>query len=200
MAPPMLPGMREGEQLPDDSDAFGATEQPAVAASMGPQLAMAVGGAGCALVAVLAASIALTVFPAFTSDTGHNWAVAAVVAAVAMLAVGIIQVLTWRRALRSWRGERLQDLHREARLSWIAHVLSYPITLVAVLASVGGSAEAGWSAWSGVLLAVSLFFVIGAEVLAGVQYLRSGGPPGTLPAHIRRLVERSRQREDELDD
>ena len=46
---------------------------------------------------------------------------------------------------------------------------------------------------------MNLFFVIGAEVLAGVQFLRPGGPPGTLPAHLRRLIERSRQREDELD-
>jgi hypothetical protein len=197
----MLPGMHEGDQLADQSDVFGATEQPEAAALMGPQLAMIVAGAGSALVAVLAAAIALVVFPSFSATgSAHSWAVAALVAAIAMLAVGVIQVLTWRRALQSWRGERLQDLHGAARLSWVAHVLSYPITLVAVLGSLAGSAVAGWSAAAAVLLAVSLFFVIGAEVFAGVQYLRPGGPPGTLPAHLRRLVERSRQREDDLDD
>jgi hypothetical protein len=202
----MLRGMREGEQLANGSDAFGATEQPAAAALMAPQLPLTVAGTGCALVAVVAAAIALVIFPTFSAtdtgqrSTGQSWAAAALVAAVAMLAVGIVQVLTWGRALRSWRGERLQDLHGEARLSWVAHVLSYPITLLAVLGSLAGSAAAGWSAPSAVLLAVSLFFVIGAEVLAGVQYLRPGGPPGTLPAHLRRLVERSRQREDEFDE
>ena len=146
----MLPGMRLGEQLPEESDPFSATQQPAVAAMMAPQLAVAIAGTGSAFVAVVTAVIALVVFPSFApSDTGPSWAAAAVVAALAMLAVGIIQVLAWQRALLSWRGERLRDLHGEARLSWIAHVLSYPITLVAVLASVAGSAAAGWSAWSG---------------------------------------------------
>ena len=143
----MLPGMYEGEQPADDSDAFGATEQLAVAALMGPQLGIIVAGTCCALVAVLAAAIALVIFPSFSgAGTAHSWAVAALVAALAMLAVGLIQVLTWRRALRSWRGERLQDLHGEARLSWVAHVASYPVTLVAVLGSLAGSAVAGWSA------------------------------------------------------
>ena len=49
------------------------------------------------------------------------------------------------------------------------------------------------------LLALALLFVLAAQVLAGVQYLRASGPPGTLPAHMRRLIERSRAREDEDD-
>jgi hypothetical protein len=45
-------------------------------------------------------------------------------------------------------------------------------------------------------LAVTLLFVFAAQVLAGVQFLRPSGPPGTLPAHIRRLSRRSRYRND----
>jgi hypothetical protein len=41
-----------------------------------------------------------------------------------------------------------------------------------------------------------LLLVIAAQVLAGVQFLRPSGPPGTLPAHIRRLKEQSRMRND----
>ena len=41
---------------------------------------------------------------------------------------------------------------------------------------------------------VTLLFVLAAQVLAGVQFLRPSGPPGTLPAHIRRLKVRSRYR------
>ena len=59
-----------------------------------------------------------------------------------------------------------------------------------------GSAAAGWSSASAVLLAVVLIFVFAAQVLGGVQFLRTSGPPGTLPAHIRRMKERSRYRND----
>jgi len=45
-------------------------------------------------------------------------------------------------------------------------------------------------------LAVTLIFVLAAQVLAGVQFLRASGPPGTIPAHIRRLKELSRDRND----
>jgi hypothetical protein len=59
-----------------------------------------------------------------------------------------------------------------------------------------GSAAAGWSSASAVLLAVTLLFVLAAQVLTGVQFLRPSGPPGTLPAHIRRLSRLSRYRND----
>jgi hypothetical protein len=59
-----------------------------------------------------------------------------------------------------------------------------------------GSDAAGWVTASAGLLAITLLFVIAAQVLAGVQFLRPSGPPGTLPAHIRRLKEQSRMRND----
>jgi hypothetical protein len=58
------------------------------------------------------------------------------------------------------------------------------------------SAAAGWSAASAGLLAVAFILVLAAQVLAGVQFLRPSGPPGTLPAHMRRLIEKSRSRND----
>ena len=72
----------------------------------------------------------------------------------------------------------------------------YAAALAALLSCMAGSAAAGWSSASAVLLAVTLFFVLAAQVLAGVQFLRPSGPPGTLPAHIRRLSVRSRYRND----
>ena len=176
---------------------YGATEQPAVAARMAPHLRMIRAGAVCALVAVIFAVLAVVRFPAFDSEsTGLGWAVAALVGSVAVLAGCVIQVATWQRAIASWRGERVQDLHAEARLSWVAHVLSYPAVLVVLFGTMSGSARAGWSATAAVLLALTLLFVLAAQVLAGVQYLRPSGPPGTIPAHMRRLIERSRTRED----
>lgn len=182
----------------DEIAEYGATEQPAVAARMAPHLRMIRAGAVCALVAVIFAVLAVVRFPAFSSteSTGIGWAIAALVASVAVLAGCVIQVATWQRAIASWRGERIQDLHGEARLSWVAHVLSYPAVVVVLFGAMAGSARAGWSATAAVLLALGLLFVLAAQVLAGVQYLRPSGPPGTIPAHMRRLIERSRTRED----
>jgi hypothetical protein len=98
--------------------------------------------------------------------------------------------------MASWLGKRPQDLHGEKRLSWIAHVMSYVVALAALFSTMEGSAAAGWSSVSAALLAVTLIFVLAAQVLAGVQFLRASGPPGTIPAHIRRLKELSRDRND----
>src|SRR4029453_19089937 len=85
---------------------------------------------------------------------------------------------------------------RRARLSWIVHLLSYAVALAALFTCMEGSAGAGWITASALLLTVTLFLVLAAQVLAGVQFLRPSGPPGTLPAHIRRLREQSRWRND----
>jgi hypothetical protein len=177
--------------------AYGATAQPAIAARMAPHLRLTQIGAVCALVAVVAAAAAVIAFPSFAgAGPGLVWAVVALVSAVLMLAICVIQVAVWRRAMASWLGKRVQDLRGEKQLSWIAHLASYGVALVALLATMAGSAAAGWSSASAVLLGVTLLFVLAAQVLAGVQFLRPSGPPGTLPAHIRRLKKRSRYRND----
>jgi hypothetical protein len=94
----------------------------------------------------------------------------------------------------AWAVGALEDLQAEKQLSWIAHLASYAVALAALLSCMAGSAAAGWSSGSAVLLAGTLLFVLAAQVLAGVQFLRPSGPPGTLPAHIRRLNKRSRYR------
>jgi hypothetical protein len=183
--------MRDEEYQPEEIGAYGATAQPAIAARMTPHLRMTLAGAACAVVGVLTAVIAVITFPDFSGPTlGATWAVVALVCAVLMLAICVIQVLVWRRAMDSWRGVRMQDLRAEARLSWIVHLISYAVVLVALWACIAGSADAGWTTTAAALLAFTMLFVIAGQVLAGVQYLRPSGPPGTLPAHMRRLVER----------
>jgi hypothetical protein len=177
--------------------AYGATEQPAIAARMAPQLRLTLIGTACGVVAVIAATAAVVVFPRFAgAGPGLAWGVAALVSAALMLVICVIQVAVWRRAMASWRGERVQDLQGEKQLSWIAHLTSYAVALAALFTCMAGSAAAGWSSPSGVLLGVTLLFVIAAQVLAGVQFLRPSGPPGTLPAHVRRLSRKSRYRND----
>ena len=193
----MLALMGEDEDRSRQVAAYGATAQPAIAARMAPQLRLTQIGAACGVVAVIAAIAAVVVFPRFAgAGPGLAWAVGALVSAALMLAICVIQVAVWRRAMASWRGERVQDLQVEKQLSWIAHLTSYAVALAALFTCMEGSAAAGWSSASAVLLAVTLFFVLAAQVLAGVQFLRPSGPPGTLPAHIRRLNRRSRYRND----
>ena len=193
----MLLGMRDADYEPDQIAAYGATEQPAIAARMAPHLRMTVIGSGCALLAVIASAAAVALFPTFSADDpGVGWAITALAASLLMLAACVIQVFVWRRAMASWRGRRMQDLYGEARLSWIAHLASYAVALVGLVGCMAASADAGWSSNAAVLLGLALLLILAAQVLAGVQFLRPSGPPGTLPAHMRRLIERAQQRED----
>jgi hypothetical protein len=188
--------MSQDEDLPRQVAAYGATAQPAIAARMAPHRRLTQIGTACGVVAVIAATAAVIVFPRFAgAGPGLAWAVGALVSSALMLVICVIQVAVWRRAMASWLGERVQDLQGERQLSWIAHLTSYAVALAALFTCMGGSAAAGWSSASAVLLGITLFFVLAAQVLAGVQFLRPSGPPGTLPAHIRRLS-RSRYRND----
>ena len=187
--------MREAEYPAGEIAAYGSTEQPAIAARMAPHLRLVQVGLACAVVAVGLAVAALASFPSFTgAPEGRGWAVTALLAAVAMLAACVIQFVVWRRAMASWRGVRPEDLHAEARLSWITHLASYGVALVALIACMAGSSEAGWTAAAATLLALTLLMILAAQVLGGVQFLRPSGPPGTLPAHMRRLIQRAQPR------
>ena len=193
--------MRDAEYRAEQIAAYGSTEQPAIAARMRTHLRLTQVGVACGAVAVVLGAAALAMFPSFTGGSeGRGWAVAALVAAIVMLAICVLQLFVWRIAMASWRGVRPEDLHTEARLSWIAHLVSYPVALVGLLAGMAGSAAAGWTATSAVLLAFTLLFTLAAQALAGVQFLRPSGPPGTLPAHMRRLIARAQPRRPSAED
>ena len=145
----------------DQIAAYGSSEQPAIAARMAPHLRMTYVGAGCAVLSVITAAAALANFPQFSDESGVGWAVTALVAALVMLAICVIQVAVWRRAMASWRGIRPEDLHAEKRLSWIAHASSYLAAVVGLLACMAGSASAGWTATAAVLLAITLVLSAG---------------------------------------
>ena len=88
--------------------AYGATAQPAIAARMAPHLRLTQIGAACGAVAVIAATAAVVVFPSFGGAGDRSpWAVGALVSAALMLAICVIQVAVWRRAMASWLGKRV---------------------------------------------------------------------------------------------
>ena len=96
---------------------YGATAQPAIAARMAPQLRLTVIGAVCAALAVIAAVAAVVMFPSFAgAGPGLSWAVGALASAALMLAICVIQVVVWRRAMASWSGRRRTGSARREEL------------------------------------------------------------------------------------
>ncbi len=189
--------MRDEEYQADQIAAYGVSEQPAVAARMSPHLRLTQVGTGAAAASVLAVVGALVTFPRFTtaSASGVGWAVLMLVCCVAMTAVCVLQLLSWRQAMAWWRAERDTAPTTLAPFSWWAHVLSYLLALGALFAAMAGSAAAGWSATAAALLGLALLLVLAGQILGAVQYVRPDGPPGTVPAHMRALLVRERARQ-----
>jgi hypothetical protein len=190
--------MRDEEYQTDQVAAYGASGQPAVAARMTPHLRITQVGTGAAAASVLAATVALFTFPRFTTAaaSGVGWGVFLLVCAVVMLGICVLQLLAWRQAMAWWRGERPTGPRTLAPFSWWAHVASYLVALGGLFAAMGGSAVTGWSASSAAWMTLSLVLLLGGQILGAVQYVRPEGPPGTVPAHMRRLLARERARQE----
>jgi hypothetical protein len=174
----------QAQQIPE----YGGHAQPALVERMAPELRMTLVGTLCAALAVVTSVVALVVFPDFGGATrGPDWAVVAIVVSLVMMVVTFVQLMAWRRAMAVWRGERSDDLAGATRVSWFAHLLSYLVVLVGLWACIAGSIAAGTSTAAATLLGFALLFLLLAQILAGVQYLRTVGPSGTIPGHLRRL-------------
>jgi hypothetical protein len=187
--------VRDEDYAERELPAYGAPAQPAVAARMGPELRKVSLGTGLAALALVVSLLAVWRFPEFAAaDSGRDWAITLAGSALAMLAVCGFQLGSWRTALAAWEGRRRVDIRRLSARSWLAHLLSYVSAVVALVAAVAGSAAAGWSAISAVLMVLALVLLGAAQVLAGVQYVRASGPPGTVPAHMSRLLAREDRR------
>lgn len=181
--------MRDEEYGPEQIADYGVRAQPSIVARMTPHLRMTQLGNGFAVLAIATSIAALVTFPSFSpGDTGSGWAVTALVCSVAMLLICGFQLTAWLRGMGDWKGERDLDLSGLMRVSWVAHVVSYVVVVVGLYACIAGSGAAGWSSVAALLLALTLMFLVAAQVLAGVQYLRVSGPPGTIPTYIRRLA------------
>ncbi|HET9873602.1 MAG TPA: hypothetical protein VFP89_13545 [Propionibacteriaceae bacterium] len=184
--------MRDEDYQPDQIGEYGVGAQPALVSRMRPHLRMTQLGNALALLAVVTAVVALVRFPDFGNPAGTRWAVTAVVCAVLLLLICSCQHLCWLRGMARWSGRSEVRLEPLMRVSWIVHLVSYAVLLVALWATISAVVQVGWMAWSAVLLSLSLVFMLAAQVMAAVQYLRVSGPPGTLPAHMRRLAARER--------
>lgn len=189
--------MRDEEYRPDQIGQYGVAAQPAITARMKPHLRMTQLGNGVAVVALGAAVLGVLGYPDFTGSAaaalGEGSAVTTLACAAIMLATCSFQHFCWLRAGKQWSGSGSTSLEPLKRASWIVHVVSYLVVLVALWSTATAVVQAGWAATASIWLTLSLVMLMTAQVTAGVQYLRESGPPGTLPAHIRRLRDRERR-------
>lgn len=165
-----------------------AAEPPAeVAVRMAPQLRLIQAGTASAALAVATAVIALVDYP---GDAGSDiwFPVGALVTALALLAICLMQWVIWRRALAAWRSDQTYGDDRSVRLSWWLHAASYPVLLVALYLSIEASALGGFAALPGFVLGIGVLLLLVAQVIAAVQYLRTDGGPGTIPNHVRAMM------------
>lgn len=162
--------------------------QPGLVERMSPVERLTVLGTVAGVLAVVTSAAARLTWPGLTgSATGPGWALVCLVDSLVMTGVAAAQVVCWRRAAAVWRGDRSEDLTRLTRVSLVAHLLSYAAVLLGLWAGIAGSVAAGTSSTSAALLAFALLFLLLAQSLAGVQFLRTDGPSGTIPGHLRRL-------------
>jgi len=190
--------MRDEEYAPGHSP-DGVDAPSTIAARMAPHLRLTGLGTASAALAVIAAVAAMLTSPKVGPDArggqaGEMWVLVALVCAVVLLAICGFQLWGWLRAMAEWRDQRQLSLGWVRKVSWVAHLASYVVVLVALWACIAGGVAAGAAATSPTLLAATLLLMLAAQTLAGVQYVREAGPPGTVPTHLRRLIERDRSR------
>lgn len=110
--------------------------------------------------------------------------------------IGLLCVMQQRLWLRAWNVWRVDPTARVGeRLSWIVHVVSYPVVVVGIFAGIAASHDVGFAGAVANWSTLALIPLIGAQVVGAVQYVRKDGPSGTIPTHVRTLaarIERSR--------
>lgn len=162
----------------------------------GVDLPLVRGGAALAFCSVVAAGLGLINFPEMGGGSS-TWPVIATVCAVVMLAVCVIHVIAWQRAVRVWRDDPEEPLVTLTRVSYVAHVVSYVAIILGMWAMLTAMVRATFGSASGWLFAVALLALVASQVLGAVRHLRRSGPAGTLPVHFRRLNARADHRRTE---
>jgi hypothetical protein len=182
----MLAVMRDEQYAPQDLPSYGAHEQPALVSRTHRHLRTTRLGVVVAAVGLGCAVVALLTYPDIDGVyEGRSWVVTLVGCNVAMLVLCLWQHLSWRRASQVWHGQRDNDLAAVVAVSWILHLVSYAVALIALVVSVVGLFEVGRYATTAIFVVLAVLALLAGQVMAGVQYVRAEGPPGTVPAHLR---------------
>ena len=128
--------------------------------------------------------------------TAVPWIITLLVCAALMGVLCVAQQRLWLRAWNAWRSDVPQ---RGSRLSWVLHVVSYPVVVVGIFAGIAASQAVGFAGSVANWSTLALLPLIGSQVVGAVRVVSETGPPGTVPTHLRALaarIERSRHDED----
>lgn len=168
----------------DDQDLVQTAQRNAMLVAVGSILATA---------SVILALLALNATTrGVTTTSAVPWIIALLVCAAVLGGICVAQQRLWLRAWNAWRAGMP---NAGERLSWVLHVISYPVVVAGIFAGIAASHDVGFAGAVANFSTLALVPLIGAQVLGGVQHVRKEGPPGTVPTHVRRLaarIERSR--------
>lgn len=142
------------------------------------------------LLAVTAASTGVA------PTTAMPWIITLLVCAAVMGGLCVAQQRLWLRAWNAWRSDVPQ---RGSRLSWVLHVVSYPVVVLGIFAGIAASQAVGFAGSVANWSTLALVPLIGSQVVGAVRHVSEDGAPGTVPTHVRALaarIERSRHDED----
>lgn len=152
-------------------------------------------GSILATLAIILALLALSATSrGVATTTATPWIIALLVTAAVMGALCVVQQRLWLRAWNVWRVDASATAGQ--RLSWIVHVVSYPVVVFGIFAGIAASHDVGFAGAVANWSTLALVPLIGSQVVGAVQYVRKDGPSGTIPTHVRRLaarIERSRR-------
>lgn len=151
-------------------------------------------GSILATASIILALLALTAASrGVTTTTALPWIITLLVCGGLIGLLCVVQQRLWLRAWNVWRVDPTARVGE--RLSWIVHVVSYPVVVVGIFAGIAASHDVGFAGAVANWSTLALIPLIGAQVIGAVQYVRKDGPPGTIPMHVRTLaarIERSR--------
>lgn len=170
-----------------ESGTYGVRAQPAVVARMRPHLVLTRVGLAAAVVALVLGAVAGRLFAPLT-HVERWWSPLLVGGSVVLVAVCALQAWVWGQAMAEWSGRRDVNLARFLMPSYAAHWLSYAALACALFGALRMMGDAGSGSPAFWLALVAAVAGLVAQLTSAVEYLRLDGPPGTLPAHFRRLV------------
>jgi hypothetical protein len=183
-AAPILTAVTNRGTTSGDADLLARAQRTAMLVAVGSILAT------LALILALLALNATT--RGVTSTTAVPWIITLLVCAGAMGALCVVQQRLWLRAWNAWRADVPA---RGQRLSWVLHLVSYPVLVLGIFAGIAASHDVGFAGAVANFSTLALLPLIGSQVVGAVQHVRTEGSAGTIPTHVRRLaarIERSR--------
>jgi len=181
--------VRDEEYPPLEIPEYGLRAQPQLAKHARRTLTTVLIGFGLALVSLVCAVIAVVAYPSLVGELGQNEARIAVWCALAMALITGYQAVAWYVAGLEWSGKRDFTLTAFAQVSLVIHFVSYVVVLVGMWFMMSAMVIAGVTSMAFWMLGIGVLALVFAQIVGATEYLRTGGPSGTVPAHMRRLVE-----------